>query len=59
MIDFDEWYDRFQNLLDLQAVNQERFMTARFSRRELIQMRNLMAECKQIHERLHLNKNNK
>lgn len=53
MIDFDEWYDRYQNLLDLQAETQEEFMTARFSRRELIQMRNLMAQCKQIYERNH------
>lgn len=50
-INFDEYYNRFQNLLDVQADTQQDFILARFSRRELIELRNIMAQCKEIQEK--------
>lgn len=44
-MNFKEWYNRFQNLLDVQRSEQLEFINTRFSRRELIELRNLMAAC--------------
>lgn len=41
MIDYQSWYDRFENVLDLQKQLQEEEMSIRLNRRELIELRTM------------------
>lgn len=39
----EDWYNRFQLMLDYQAQLGEESVTMRFTRRELIELRNMMS----------------
>lgn len=41
MIDYQSWYDRFENVLELQKYLQEEEMSIRLNRRELIELRTM------------------
>lgn len=51
MIDYQKWYDRADNVLELQKQLQEEEMSIRLNRRELIELRTMAKTLIDLEER--------